>query len=262
MENVKKIFMVIYMNTNRDLNYKLYIQKTDGFTRTPFNKEFERYMSIKAGNVEEVRSNFSKVRNDFLYGKGKLSDDPLRNIMYHFVVSAAVISRVCVEGGLGHDTAYTLSDIYIQKADKCKTTDSILDLLEEMLVDFAERMHDLKKENVISIHIRKCIDYIYDHLHEDLTVKQLGKVLGLNPSYLSKLFIKEKKMSINEFITRAKISTAENLLKFSDFTSLEISLALGYSSQSAFISVFKKINGVTPKQYRDMQYMSNISTEK
>lgn len=249
------------MNTNRDLNYRLYIQKTDGFTRTPFNKEFERYMAIKSGNVEEVRSNFSKVRSNFFSGKGKLSEDPLRNMMYHFVVSAAIIARVCVEGGLGHDTAYTLSDIYIQKADKCKTTESILDLLEEMLVDFAERMRELKKENVISIHIRKCIDYIYDHLHEDLTVKLLAEVLGLNPSYLSKLFIKEKGISINEFITRAKISTAENLLKFSDFTSLEISLALGYSSQSAFISVFKKINGVTPKQYREMQYMSNISME-
>ena len=77
-----------------------------------------------------------------------------------------------------------------------------------------------------------------------------------------KLFIKEKGISINEFITHSKITTAENLLKFSDFTSLEIAMALGYSSQSAFISVFKKFNGVTPKQYRDMYYMSNISYDE
>lgn len=250
------------MNTNRDLNYRLYIQKTDGFTRLPFNKEFEYYMAVKSGDVEKVRKNFAEARKDFFNGKGKLSDDPIRNIMYHFVVAVAVMSRLCVEGGLGHDTAYTLSDIYIQKADKCKSVDAVIDLLGEMQVDFAERMRDLKKDNVISIHIRKCIDYIYDHLHEDLTVKLLADVIGLNPSYLSKLFIKEKKMSINEFITHAKITTAQNLLKFSDFTSLEIAMALGYSSQSAFISVFKKFNGVTPKQYRDMQYMSNISYDE
>ncbi len=250
------------MNTNRDLNYRLYIQKTDGFIRMPFNKEFEYYMAVKSGDVEKVRKNFSEGRNDFFNGKGKLSDDPIRNIMYHFVVAVAVMSRLCVEGGLGHDTAYTLSDIYIQKADKCKSVDAVIDLLGEMQIDFAERMRDLKKENVVSIHIRKCIDYIYDHLHEDLTVKLLANVMGLNPSYLSKLFIKEKGISINEFITHSKITTAENLLKFSDFTSLEIAMALGYSSQSAFISVFKKFNGVTPKQYRDMYYMSNISYDE
>ena len=68
-------------------------------------------------------------------------------------------------------------------------------------------------------------------------------------------------MSIKEFITRAKISTAENLLKFSDFSYLDISLAMGFSSQSAFISVFKKLNGITPKQYREKYYMLNISSE-
>ena len=247
------------MNTNRDLNYRLYIQKTDGFTRTPFNTEFEHYIIVKSGNVEKVKNDFASVKKNFFAGKGKLSDDPIRNTMYHFVVAAAVVARVCVEGGLGHDTAYTLSDIYIQKADKCKSVDAIIDILEEMMIDFAERMHELKKDNVVSIHIRKCIDYIYAHLYEELSIKRLSEVIGLNASYLSKLFVKEKGISINEFITRAKISTAENLLKFSDFTSLEISMALGYSSQSAFISVFKKINGVTPKQYRDSQYMSNIT---
>lgn len=249
------------MNTNRDLNYRLYVQKNAGFTRTPFHSEFEKYMVIRSGNAEQVRKNFALIKKDFLAGKGKLSDDPVRNVMYHFVVSAALTSRVCVEGGMGHDAAYTLSDIYIQRADKCRTAEEIIDLLEEMQVDFAQRMYALKKDNVVSIHIRKCIDYIYDHLHEDLSVKVLAEVTGLNANYLSKLFQKEKSMSIKEFITRAKISTAENLLKFSDFSYLDISLAMGFSSQSAFISVFKKLNGITPKQYREKYYMLNISSE-
>ena len=40
---------------------------------------------------------------------------------------------------------------------------------------------------------------------------------------------------------------------------LFISLALGFSSQSAFISVFKKINGITPKKYREEHYMNKIT---
>ncbi len=246
------------LNTNRDLNYRLYVQKTDGFIRTPFHKEFEKYMLIQSGNVEKVKSNFTEIRNNFQEGKGTLSDDPVRNLMYHFVVAVALISRVCVEGGLAHDVAYTLSDIYIQRADKCKDCEQLLDIFEEMRIDFAERMRDLKKDKVISLHVRKCIDYIYDHLHEDLSIKVLAEFTGLNSSYLSKLFQKETGRTIKDFIIHAKVTTAENLLKYSEFSYLDISLALGFSSQSAFISVFKKINGTTPKKYREEHYMNNI----
>lgn len=250
------------MNTNRDLNYSLYVQKVDGFERTPFRSELEKYMVIRSGNVEQVKINFAQIRKNFLAGKGKLSDDPVRNVMYHFVTAVALISRTCIDGGMSHDVAYTLSDIYIQRADKCRTCEGLLDIFEEMQVDFAERMRALKKENVISIHIRKCIDYIYEHLDGDVSVKNIADVIGLNPSYLSKLFIKETGISVKDFITRAKISTAENMLRYSDFSYLDISLALGFSSQSAFISVFKKINGMTPKKYREMYYSENTSVKK
>ena len=65
-------------------------------------------------------------------------------------------------------------------------------------------------------------------------------------------------MSIKAFVTRAKISTAENLLRNSDFSCLDISLALGFSSQSAFISVFRKNTGMTPKKFRELHYMDVI----
>lgn len=245
------------MGTNQELNYHLYVQRSTGFTRTPFRSEFAKYMMIQSGDVEAIKRNFSGLRGSFLEGKGKLSDDPVRNIMYHFVTSVALTCRICVEGGMLHDTAYTLSDIYIQRADKCRTCEALLEIFLEMQVDFATRMRDLKKDHITSLHIRKCIDYIYDHLHESLTVMNIADLLKLNPSYLSKLFRKETGMALSDFITDARITTAENMLRYSDFTYLEISLALGFSSQSAFISTFKKRRGMTPKVYRDTYYQNN-----
>ena len=246
------------MKTDRDLNYRLYIQRSDGFTRNPFEREMSFYRAVRSGDTEEVKRRFESIKPVFLEGKGTLSADPVRNLIYHFVTAVALVSRYCVEGGLGHDTAYTLSDIYIQRADKLNDVESLIDLFGEMELDFAERMRTLKKDNVISIHVRRCIDYIYDHLHEELTLNVLAEHVGLNPSYLSKLFSKEKGMSIKAFVTRAKISTAENLLRNSDFSCLDISLALGFSSQSAFIRVFRKINGMTPKKFRELHYMDVI----
>lgn len=247
------------MNTGKELNYRLYVQKMNGFTRSSFSREMSRYISIQQGDVENVRKTFEKVRKNFNEGKGTLSDDPVRNIRYHMIVSVAVIARVCVEGGMSHDEAYTLGDIYIRRADICNDYEGILDIFAEMRIDYAQRMHDLKKSNVISLHIRKCIDYIYDHLHEDLSVKTLAEVTGLNQSYLSKLFAKETGTTVKHFVTKAKIDTAENLLKYSEYTGSEISFGLGFSSQSAFISVFRKETGMTPKQFRD-RYTSGPDT--
>lgn len=250
------------MKTDRDLNYRLYIQRNDGFTRSPFERELSAYRMVQSGDIEGIKKRFEIIRRNFFEGKGTLSNDPVRNVMYHFVTAVALVARFCIEGGMELNTAYTLSDIYIQRADKLSDIEKIIDLLGEMQLDFTERMRTLKKENVISIHVRKCIDYIYEHLHEELTLTLLAAHVGLNPSYLSKLFSKEKGMSIKSFIIQAKISTAENLLRYSDFSCLDISLALGFSSQSAFISVFKKLNGMTPKKFRELHYLDVIEQNK
>lgn len=246
------------MKTDRELNYRLYIQRSDGFMRSPFEREIGFYRAVQSGDVDEVARKFDSIKNQFLDGKGTLSPDPIRNIMYHFVTSVALVSRFCIEGGMDHDTAYTLADIYIQKADGMRDINEVIMLFKEMQVDFAERMKTMRKNNVISLHIRRCIDYIYDHLHEKITIDVLAEHVGLNPSYLSKLFSTEKGISIHAFVIEARLNTAENLLRNTDFSNLEIALALGFSSQSSFISVFRKKNGVTPKKYREMHYLDII----
>ncbi len=240
------------MDTSKELNYKLYLHKANGFIRTSFNIEFERYAAIKSGNVELVKENLAAIKKDFLAGKGRLSDDPVRNIRYHVIIAVAQVSRACVEGGMPHDVAYTLSDIYIQRADKCGIESKLIEILEEMQLDFAARMKMLKKEEVISLHIRRCIDYIYEHLNEQITVKQLSSHTNLNESYLSTLFKRETGTSIIDFVHTAKIKTSENMLIYSDYSSSEIAMSLGFSSQSAYIALFRRINGITPKKFRDL----------
>ncbi len=240
------------MSTERDLNYRLFLHKNNGFERTSINLEYERYADIREGRVEQVRKNLELIKMNYLEGKGDLSDDPVRNIRYHVIIAAALIARTCINGGMSHDEAYTLSDIYIQRADVCNEIETLIDLLEEMNIYFAERMKNIKKVHAVSIHVRKCINYIYDNLNEKLTSNELAKVIGLNETYFSRLFHNETGQTINEFVHAAKIGVAEDLLKYSDFSYAEIALSLGFSSQSAFITLFKKIKGITPKKYRDL----------
>ncbi len=247
------------MDTNNILNYRLYIQRQDEFIRADYHAEFRQYNKIRNGDVEGVRERFKIARKNFQEGRGTLSKDPLRNICYHLVASAAVISRLCIDGGLDVDTAYTLSDIYINKADEAKSVEEVMDLIAEMQIDYATRMRELKKEKTISLHVRRSIDYIYNNLHRNVTVAELAKREALSSGYFSRLFFKETGQKVNEYINSAKIATAQNMLRYSDFSLFDIALSLGYSSQSAFSSSFKKYCGMTPKVYRDLNYKTNMT---
>jgi len=246
------------MDTNSILNYRLFIQRQEEFIRDDYHAEFRQYNRIKSGDVEGARDRFKIARQKFQEGRGSLSESPLRNMIYHLVISAAVISRMCIDGGMDRDTAYTLTDIYIRKADMAKDPEEVLDLMADMQVDFATRMRELKKMNTVSLHIRRSIDYIHDNLHRQLTVSELAEKEGLSPSYFSRLFAKETGVNVNQFINDEKIRTAQNMLRFSDFPILDISISLGFSSQSAFSSTFKKVTGLSPKAYRDTYYKKNL----
>ena len=95
-----------------------------------------------------------------------------------------------------------------------------------------------------------CMDYIYENLHTKITLPTLAKTAGLSPSYLSRLFRRETVLTVSEYIIRKRVEAAENMLKYSEYSCIEISSYLCFSSESHFIQVFRRYTGYTPKQYR------------
>ncbi|MBQ1609260.1 MAG: helix-turn-helix domain-containing protein, partial [Lachnospiraceae bacterium] len=76
------------------------------------------------------------------------------------------------------------------------------------------------------------------------------------------LFKSELGESASDYIRRLKIDKAKNLLRFSEFTMVEISSYLSFSSQSHFIKVFSEECGMTPKKYREAYYGTHWKGEE
>lgn len=245
--------MDVKLNVNRELQYKEYVQRENDFVRAPYNPELEFYSSIKEGNIEKVKE-LCEEPLGAKEGLGVLSANKLQSLKYHFVVTAALAARYCIEGGLDMTKAYTVSDFYINKMDEAKTIDEISSLHYIMCLDYTVRMNKIEKSKVCSLPVAKCIDYICDMLHTRITLEQLAEHTKLNASYLSKLFKKETGQTISEYIQDKKLETACNMLKYSDFTSSEIASILAFPSQSYFTEVFRKKLGTTPKKYKNTHY--------
>lgn len=241
------------MSINKELNMMLMNQREEQAVHIEYSHEYGFYESIAAGNTERVEEMLASPEDVDMYdggGYGRLSADPLQNMRYHFVVSAALIARTCVEKGMERELAYTLSDLYIGKMDALSSRPQIINLHNEMMMDYAEKMSELPKHEVYSARIIKLIDYICHHLNEQITGQDAADVLGLNRGYVSSLFLQETGMKMSVFIRKEKIKAAENMLKFSDYPYADIAEYFGFSSQSHFIKCFKEETGFTPMEYR------------
>lgn len=237
--------------------YKQHFMNTGTKKHRPMEEEYTFYHAVKNGDLHTVEQNLEQERFSEPDGMGILSSSPLTNMKYHFVVATALITRYCVEGGMELELAYSLSDFYIQTCDRCNCIDHIIALHKKMTLDFTKRMLGLRKFPIHSKPIIQCMDYIYEHIQDRITVAELSEFTNLSPSYLSKLFKKECHIAISEYIQQKKIEIAQNLLKYSNYTIIDISNSLSFSSQSHFIQAFKKYAGTTPKKFRDSLYRTS-----
>lgn len=100
------------------------------------------------------------------------------------------------------EDAYNISDLYIQLMDKCTTVDEIFQLHTEMFLDYTRRMAELKKEQIYSKPVLRCIDYIHQHLHKAITLNSMADYVNLSPSYLSAIFKKERNTTLSEYVRK------------------------------------------------------------
>lgn len=245
------------MNLRNEWYQQELTKSEEEFTHRPLEEEYSFYQAVSSGDMEFVQENCKKDAFTNPEGMGILSLNPLTNIKYHFIVTVAMITRRCVEAGMELEQAYRLSDFYILKMDSCTSIEAISQLHKDMALDYTGKMLLLKKNAVISKAVVLCMDYVYNHINSRITINDLAEYTDLSPSYLSRLFKKELGVSISDYIIEKKIEKAQNLLKYSDYSLIEIANYLAFSSQSHFIQTFKKAVGLTPKKYRDHYYRTS-----
>ena len=89
------------------------------------------------------------------------------------------------------------------------------------------------------------------YLTAPLRIEDIAGAVGRSESYLTKLFRREFSMSPGEYITKAQIDSAKELLRAGNIPLSRIAYSLGFSSQAHFSSAFKKDTGISPGKWRN-----------
>ncbi len=98
--------------------------------------------------------------------------------------------------------------------------------------------------------VRRLLDYIEQHLGEDLSLETLAAEANLSPLYLVRTFRSAVGQSPHQYVVTRRVEQARRLLTSTALPIADISLATGFSSQSHLSNWFRRLVGVSPAAYR------------
>jgi len=124
-------------------------------------------------------------------------------------------------------------------------------LLELLLLLYrAESPGTGRPAGAVRFRIEDACAFIEEHYADDLSLSRLAARYGLNPSYFSRLFREQAGTPLFEHINGIRIGKSCQLLKRSRIDIVEIAYAVGYNNLSHFNRYFRKIMGMSPREYR------------
>ena len=126
--------------------------------------------------------------------------------------------------------------------------------------EICSNMESAREKEAVSI-IEKAKSYIRDNYKKDISLDEVSREVDISPYYFSKLFKQETGGNFIEYLTEVRLRNARELLKDSGLSIKEICAESGYSDPNYFSRIFKKYEGVTPSEFREVE-VDNMSGGK
>ncbi|GLX71253.1 helix-turn-helix transcriptional regulator [Paenibacillus glycanilyticus] len=123
----------------------------------------------------------------------------------------------------------------------------LVQLNRQLAGDFKERSSFKPAEAAVM----KARSYMEENYQLPITLDSLAKITLVSKYYLSHLFQQEVGMSVIQFLIRCRMEAAKRYLLMTDRPVKEIGELVGYQSETTFHAIFKKMNGLTPGNYRE-----------
>jgi len=230
---------------DRILKDTKYNKREAAWLHIPYEYELSLLNMVKNGNAAGLRNAALPFEQ-----RAHLSENELWQKRYELAALITLVTRWAVEGGLDVESAYDLSDAYINAASQTDDRETVRLLMQEAPLHFAALVQANKRQYRLPKPVLQCMEYIESNLHSAITMAQLAEYTRRNASYLSTLFKKEVGMPISAYILQKRLAEARQLLTDTDMPIAQIAGTLAFSTQSYFSKVFFAHNGETPGQYR------------
>jgi AraC family transcriptional regulator len=98
--------------------------------------------------------------------------------------------------------------------------------------------------------LRRVVEYIQEQIDQDINATQLAETAGLSSAYFSQMFRRSTGYAPHQYVLRARIEKAKQMLRSTETRVIDIALSCGFETPQHFARVFKKFCNGTPTRYR------------
>ena len=98
-------------------------------------------------------------------------------------------------------------------------------------------------------------EFIAEHYTENISLTDVAEAAGISSGYLSTMFTQHEKCGFVDYLNKVRIERACCYLEQKELKNYEIAYKTGFRDEKYFSKVFKKIMGMTPREYRNKDKM-------
>ena len=202
--------------------------------------------AVSQGRVHRAESIMKQI---FQWQFESRTSNSLRNMQNYLIILNTLLRISAVQGAVHPFHIDRISSKYAKKIERLSSEKAGQHLCSEMIQKYCllVKNHSLKGYSFL---IRKVISHIDFDLTADLSLKAISSQLNVNPSYLSTLFRKETGTTLTKYVNQKRIEHALFLLNSTHLQIQVIAQYCGIPDVNYFTKTFKKIMGLTPKEYK------------
>ncbi len=245
----------MYKQTKDTLQFRFYFGKGK---ITFYNTMIKKVAPVKPENIENMLSRVSEyVKNrdkkqvvemiEMIYrdmANGFMQYNYVQFISTRFM---EIIISVCKEYNIAYAELFGTEHLPFEEINEM---DTIQDFKIWFKNIFLKLFSLLDQKSSYSLRVTQAIKYIKEAYSLTISLNDIAEKLHVNKIYLCRIFKEETKMTMTEYINMFRIEESKRLIKESHCKLYEIAERVGYINIQHFNTCFKKVTGMTPKQYR------------
>lgn len=212
--------------------------------------------AVRQGDVDKVERAFTIP----LQGKfGVLGPTPLRSMQNHVHNLNSTVSRSAISVGVLPEKAYALSDKFFMAAEHCQTVEQCIELRVMCAKAFATLVREYRQslEGTRPPLVHNAILLISRLIYNRCTVQDLAERLQVSSAHLERVFKQSMQVTLCDYIMGEKIKLAQELLRDTNERISAIAHILSFSDSAHFSHCFKRLTGLSPRQYRNATLSHN-----
>lgn len=138
----------------------------------------------------------------------------------------------------------------MEEEKNLKKDELFLFIMEQLIREYSNPVSEMTIQEA-SAEIKTVCDYLENNYMENITLNQLSNLTGLSKYYLLHSFTKQKGISPYNYLQTIRIGKAKKMLE-QGVAPIDVAFKTGFTDQSHFTNFFKKLIGLTPKQYMNI----------